>query len=361
MKQIEQIKSLLEERRGGKHVVVLHKYPDPDAIASGFAHKLICSDYGIEVDLLYDGEISNQQNIALVKAMNIDLIKYTKELNLEQFSSAILVDNQGNTVGNILESLKHAKVEMLLVVDHHELQDGLEAVYCDIRKAGSTSTLYTQYLEAMDKLDPAQKSHILVATALMSGILTDTNGFIRADADDFHAAAYLSKFRDPEIINLMMNQVRTKHVMEIIGRALDNRIVVENYSIAGLGYLRAIDRDTIPEAADFLLTEENVHTALAYGIVREENDEEELVGSLRTDKFTLNPDDFIKNVIGVDENGHYFGGGKVSAGAFSIPIGFLKGDHDDHYDEMKWQVYDMKLKQRLLAVIGVNPVKKMIN
>ena len=359
MKEIEKIISLLKERQGGRHVVVLHKYPDPDAIASGFAHQLISSDYDIKVDLLYDGEISHQQNLALVKALNIDLIKYTKELDLSTYNAAILVDNQGGTVRNILEELKKAKVEMLMVIDHHEKQDDMEVVFSDIRNAGSTSTLYSQYLEAIEKLDANQKTHILVATALMSGILTDTNGFIRADSDDFRAAAYLSAFRDPEIINIMMNQVRTKHVMEIIGRALDNRTIVENYSIAGLGYLRSVDRDAIPEAADFLLTEENVHTALAYGIVCEEEDEEEeLVGSLRTDKFTLDPDVFIKDVIGVDENGHYFGGGKVTAGAFSVPIGFLKGYNNDQYDEMKWQIYDMKLKQRLLDAIGVTPSTK---
>ena len=48
---------------------------------------------------------------------------------------------------------------------------------------------------------------------------------------------------------------------------MGGRIVAENFSIAGIGYLRAEDRDAIPQAADFLLTEENVHTVIVYGIV----------------------------------------------------------------------------------------------
>ena len=44
-------------------------------------------------------------------------------------------------------------------------------------------------------------------------------------------------------------------------------MTAESFSIAGVGYLRAEDRDGIPQAADFLVTEENIHTAVVYGIV----------------------------------------------------------------------------------------------
>ena len=148
----------------------------------------------------------------------------------------------------------------------------------------------------------------------MNGILTDTGGFVQANAEDLQAAAYLSNYRDAELLSLILDQARSKHVMEIIQRALGNRVLVESFSLAGLGYMRADDRDAIPEVADFLLTEENVHTAIAYGIVRDEEQEETLVGSLRTGKFTLDPDDFIKTVFGTDSQGHFYGGGKVSAG-----------------------------------------------
>jgi nanoRNase/pAp phosphatase (c-di-AMP/oligoRNAs hydrolase) len=58
--------------------------------------------------------------------------------------------------------------------------------------------------------------------------------------------------------------------------------------------LRAGDRDAIPQAAEFFMKEENVHTAIVYGIIKDENQEEVLNGSLRTSKLTLDPDEFIK-------------------------------------------------------------------
>jgi nanoRNase/pAp phosphatase (c-di-AMP/oligoRNAs hydrolase) len=71
------------------------------------------------------------------------------------------------------------------------------------------------------------------------------------------------------------------------------------------------------------LTEENVHTAIVYGIITDLEKGEALIGSMRTVKFTLDPDHFLKDVFGKNETGHYYGGGRPLAGGFSIPIGFL--------------------------------------
>lgn len=134
---------------------------------------------------------------------------------------------------------------------------------------------------------------------------------------------------------------------------MGDRVTVENYSIAGIGYLKTENRDAIPETADFLLTEENVHTAIVYGILISDEQEETLAGSLRTVKFTLDPDDFIKDVFGKGRNGRYFGGGKPSAGGFAIPVGFLSSDQGEKYQALKWQLYDAQIKYKIFEKIGV--------
>jgi nanoRNase/pAp phosphatase (c-di-AMP/oligoRNAs hydrolase) len=347
---------ILGNHRGERHVIVLHDFPDPDAIASAFAHRLISATFDIEVDIVYDGEISHQQNIALVRLLGIDLIRYDGKLDFGQYKAAVFVDNQGANVEKILSAVESANVPVLLVVDHHELQDRLKAEFCEIRKTGSTSTMYAEYLaQGVVELETARKDHVMVATALLHGILTDTDGFVRALAEDLEAAAFLSRFRDAEILEQIMNQARSKHAMDIIERALANRLIAESFSVAGIGYLRAEDRDAIAQAADFLLTEENVHTAIVYGMVQEGDQDETLIGSLRTRKLTLDPDAFIKDVLGKDVDGHFFGGGKPSAGGFAIPIGFLAGAHGPNYQGIKWQVYDQQIKFRIFAKIGADP------
>ncbi|MEY3825936.1 MAG: hypothetical protein RLZZ148_749, partial [Cyanobacteriota bacterium] len=152
----------------------------------------------------------------------------------------------------------------------------------------------------------------------------------------------------------------SRRVMDVIERALKNRIIKNSFSIAGVGYLRYDDRDAIPQAADFLVTEENIHTAVVYGIVHDEaNDIELVIGSLRTSKLTLDPDEFIKEAFGQDTQGRFFGGGRYMAGGFEVPIGFLGGGNDHgEYAKLKWEVYDTQIKQKLSHL--VNPDDQVI-
>jgi nanoRNase/pAp phosphatase (c-di-AMP/oligoRNAs hydrolase) len=344
---------LLAEHRGRRHIIVLQNYPDPDAISSAFAHQLIARRYGVETDIVYSGKISHQQNVALLKLLGIHVTLFDDTLNLSQYSGSVFVDNQGTTASAIVEALEAAGVPALVVVDHHAAQERLEPVFADVRRTGATATIYAEYLShGLLEMDRAVRDHTLAATALMHGLLTDTGDFVRAGADDFYAAAYLSQFRDADLLAQIMSQARSKQTMELIRRALGNRVLAESFSIAGIGYLRSEDRDAIPQAADFLLTEENVHTAIVYGIVLSDG-EEMLIGSMRTDKMTLDPDAFIKDTFGKNTTGRYFGGGKMSAGGFEIPIGFLSGNPSDEFREVKWQAYDSQIKHKLMVRLGV--------
>jgi nanoRNase/pAp phosphatase (c-di-AMP/oligoRNAs hydrolase) len=351
---VSELADLLEAHRGERHVVVLQDYPDPDAISSAFAHQLISAEFGIEADIIYSEHISHQENIALVKLLGIDLLHYDHSLQVQEYQGAVFVDNQGTTSPEIVQALESADVPALVVVDHHELQDRLEPEFSDIRRVGATATIYAEYLEqGLIRMEKTNNRHKILATALMHGIMTDTGGFIRAGAEDFKAAAFLGHWSDVDLLEQIMSQARSRQTMAVIQRALGNRMNVENYSVAGIEYLRAEDRDAIPQAADFLLTEENVHTAIVYGIVTGGDEGETVVGSVRTSKITLDPDEFIKDVFGKDAAGHYFGGGKPSAGAFEIPIGFLSGETGQGYQDLKWQVYDAQIKHKIFAKIGI--------
>jgi nanoRNase/pAp phosphatase (c-di-AMP/oligoRNAs hydrolase) len=346
--------TVLEARRGERHIVVMQDFPDPDALASGYAHQLISSQYDIAADLVYGDEVSHAQNRALVRVIGMNVVKFDGAMDLSKYQGAVFVDNQGTTAPRIVDALEAAGVPALLVVDHHELQERLHPEFTDIRRVGATATLYAEYLaQGLLPMDKARREHTLAATALMHGILTDTHGLIRAGADDFTAAAFLSRYRDADLLEQIMSQARTKQTMETIQKALGNRSIVENFSISGIGYIRLQDRDSIPQAADFMMTEENVHTAIVYGIIQgDEPAAERLVGSLRTIKLTLEPDEFIKSVFGKDAAGRYHGGGKALAGAFEVPVGFLAGSGGDEFRELKWQLFDGQVKRKLLAKIG---------
>jgi len=347
----------LKAHQNERHVIVLQEFPDPDAIASGFAHQAISRQYGIETDILYSGRISHQQNLALVRLLGIEMTRLEKSTDLRNYDGAVFVDNQGSSAGAALEALERGSMPALAVVDHHEPQNRISPGFSDVRRNyGAAATIYAEYLMAgVIGMEKSNKLHVLIATALTHGILTDTNGFIRARPEDFQAAAYLSDYRDTDLLEQVMNQARSRQTMKVIHRALGSRETEENISVAGVGYLRAEDRDAIPQAADFLITEENVHTAIVYGIVTGEEWEEAVIGSLRTNRITMDPDQFIKEVFGKDAGGQYFGGGKMAAGGFHIPLGFLSGGGDEAFREQKWEVFDDQVKQKVFDKIGVSP------
>lgn len=354
--QAPDIYQVLESHRGQKHVVVLQNFPDPDAIACGFAHRLLSGLYEIETTLLYSGKISHPQNAALVKLLGIELVPYEPGFSFEGYAGAVFVDNQGTTSDEIVRALEAANIPTLIVVDHHDRQERLKPAWSDIRPVGAASTLYAEYLQQGPlTLSKTQRDHMLVTTALMHGLITDTGMFVNAGPEDFQAASFLSQFHNPNLLNQVMQQARSKQTLDVIRHALGGRMVVESYSLAGIGYLRAEDRDAIPQAADFLLTEENVHTTIVYGIVLSSNKQESVVGSMRTTKLTVSPDEFLKDALGSNEEQHPYGGGKATAGGFEIPIGFLSGEDTPEYRDLKWQLYDTQIRHKLLAKIGVDP------
>ncbi len=344
---------VLERHRGESHLIVLQDYPDPDAIACGWAHQLIANRYNIQSTLLYGGRISHQQNLAMVNLLEVELHRFTEGMDLSKFDGSVFVDGQGTNSG-LTTRLIEAKVPPLIVVDHHARQEMLQPEFEDIRRVEACVTIYAEYIrQGLLELKPDRAEHARLATAMMHGIQTETNGFVSAHKEEFQAAALLSHYYDPSLLAEIMSQSRSKQVMEIIRRALENRQIRQSFSISGIGYLRAEDRDAIPQAADFLLTEENVHTAVVFGLVAADDGTEAVIGSLRTVKVTIDPDELLKSAFGKGQEGRYFGGGKKAAGGFEIPVGFLSGNHDETFRTLKWQVYNAQVRQRFFERLGL--------
>jgi nanoRNase/pAp phosphatase (c-di-AMP/oligoRNAs hydrolase) len=366
---------VLMAHRGEHQLIVLQDFPDPDALSSAWAYKLIAEQYEILAEIIYAGTLSHQENIALVRLTGLPVNRWPCQpikgregrrqngdhRDLADYQGCVLIDNQGTT-SQLLPVLQEANIPVIAVIDHHSLQENLNAEFIDVRtNTRATATIMTQYLQAgFLALDSANPEHVNCATALMHGLRSDTNYLRQAQEEDFLAAAYLSRFYDSQTLNTVLQSNRSKQVMDVIDRALRNRNVYNNFTLAGVGYLRYDDRDAIPQAADFLVTEENVHTAVVYGIVHDEDEDLELVvGSLRTTKLTLDPDEFIKEAFGQDAQGRFFGGGRSLAGGFEIPMGFLSGlNENSEYAKLKWTVYDTQIKQKLLRL--VNPEGNLI-
>lgn len=340
----------LEAHRGERHIVAVQDYPDPDAISAALAYQLICERFDIKADIVYSGTISHQENLALVRLLDIEMHRFNDEIQLSNYQHSVFLDNQGTTTA-LTDPLEAAGVKPLIIIDHHELQGIIEAEFTDIRPVSATATMITEYLQGgLGKLEIGRPESEKLATALMHGLRSETDGLIRAKKEDLLAAAYLSQFVNDEMLKAVLRVNRSRAVMEVILSALSRRTIHNGYSYTGIGFIRFDDRDAIPQAADFLLTEENVHTAIVYGIVS--GPREAVVGSLRTSKVTLDVDHFLKDALGIDARGRYYGGGRHGAGGFEIPIGFLQATNDEQQKQLKWQVFSQQIERMILNKIG---------
>ena len=357
-KIIKRLSQTLEKHKGERQIVVIQDFPDPDALSSAWTYQLIAANYDISCDIVYGGTLSHQENIALVRLTALPAKRIVsselKDKDWSGYQGCVLIDSQG-TNSQLYSVVQDAGIPLIVAIDHHSKQGELDAEFIDLRpQTRATATILTQYVrEGMLEFDSSNDIHVKCATALMHGLRSDTNRLMQAKEEDFLAAAYLSRFYDSQLLNAVLQSARSRRVMDVIERALRNRIIKKNFSISGVGYLRYDDRDAIPQAADFLVTEEDIHTAVVYGIVHNENDDKELViGSLRTTKLTLDPDEFIKETLGQDAQGRFFGGGRYMAGGFEIPVGFLNSFNDNsEYTKIKWEVFDTQIKQKLMRLV----------
>ncbi len=359
----EQLRSVLAQYRGQTHLIVLQDFPDPDALSAAWAYLLICEGFSIKTEIVYAGALSHQENITLVRLTNLPCQRWHsfKPEMLTKFDGVVFIDNQGSTT-QLTPHLQAAELPVIAIIDHHSLQNHFQAEFQDIRlNYGATASIVTEYIQAgLLDLDGNSQTHVRCATALMHGLRSETMQLLHANEVDYLAAAYISRYHDEALLAAVLQSTRSRRVMDVIERSIKKRLVRNNFSIAGVGYLRYEDRDAIPQAADFLMTEENVHTAVVYGIVRGEDGSEMVTGSLRTNKLTLDPDEFLKEAFGQDPNGRYFGGGRHRAGGFEIALGFLSGFNDNsEYAEQKWDVFDTQIRQKLARL--VNPEDEIVS
>jgi nanoRNase/pAp phosphatase (c-di-AMP/oligoRNAs hydrolase) len=245
---------------GGPMAVVMHDNPDPDAIASAVALREIAGALGVEATACYYGEISHQENRALVNLLELDLRHLGDDEGVEEFESVALVDHSRPGVNDQLPK----DLEVDVVVDHHPPRSPVEAGFIDLRHGvGATSTLMVDYFDRLGV--PLDET---VATALLYGIRVDTSDFSReVSTEDFVAAARLVAPADLDVLERVENPSVTPETLEVIGRAVEERTVDGSVLASYVGAIS--DRDALAQAADLLLDMDGISTTLVCGRVDE--------------------------------------------------------------------------------------------
>jgi nanoRNase/pAp phosphatase (c-di-AMP/oligoRNAs hydrolase) len=333
----------------GKHLLIaLRGHPDPDGIASALAQAHIAQRLGVaKTTIGYCHELSHRENRALVKLLNVEMRKTKSVVDLaEPVDFVSLVD--AHDVDPDMAGLDH--IETLTIVDHHRAHVPPRARFVDMRNdVGATATIFVEYLQELFPLSGDSDEDRRVATALMHGLATDTDDFALARTTDFRAAAQLADICDRDLLQDLSRRLIAPSAMDVIARALAALVVRRNFAMSGVGFVSESERDTIAQAADFLIRREDIDTVVVYGIVGERFIE----GSLRTHSPSVDPAVWLEQAFGHDERGKAYGGGRRDKGGFRIPIGFL-GRATDR--AQLWALVEHAARQALLKQLGEEPV-----
>lgn len=224
-----------------------------------------------------------------------------------------------------------AELPCLVAWDHHEGEPRIEPTHAELRTdVGATSTIATQHLQQAAMLDGEPATELVfgeqfpstggtglvrLTTALLIGIASDTEDYLLAHPQDHLAAAALSGIANRPLFRRIHRRAYTVVAMSTLERALSRVVCRGSMGVAWVGQVPLDERDTIPQAADLLVSRADLDTVLVFGWVGDAID-----GSLRTLNPGVSPAKMIANVLGADASGRPFGGGREGKGGFRLPL-----------------------------------------
>ncbi|HRI66711.1 MAG TPA: DHH family phosphoesterase [Polyangium sp.] len=325
----------------GRHVVVIRGYPDPDSLASAWAHTRLAASVGIDCDIAHLPLVSRAENRAMVNLLDLPLVRVTAPEDLDRYHALSLVDT------NSIELPRSTGLPCVSIVDHHALLSKTNADFMDIRLAvGATSTIYAEYLlDAPSRVLDNASIATRLATALAYGIRSDTDDLLHAASDDLRALANIIDLVDVDMLASLSHYGIPANSMRIMRRALEAMHIEGTWVFSGVGQVRAQDRDAIGQAADFLVRREGIRTAITFGLV-----EDWIDGSLRTTDPSLDPATWLRDAFGIGPSGLPYGGGRRGKGGFQIPLGPLATCPNQ---DGLWQVVKEMVEDTIRKRIGM--------
>jgi nanoRNase/pAp phosphatase (c-di-AMP/oligoRNAs hydrolase) len=294
---VEEVKNHFE---GAEAVLILlQDDPDPDAIASGLALRQVLGRNKQTAPLASFGRVTRPENIAMVKLLEIEIEKLTKE-SIKTFDRIAVVDLQPPHLSNPPE-------EIDLVIDHHPEQFNYKSHLKDIRPSyGATSTILLEYL-----LCTGSSIGTRLGTALLYGIKSDTFALSREVNEwDVQAFSYLYQLANQNLMRRIERPELPPAALDALSVALKNRRVIDRVAFVNLG--RVERDDLIPQMADFSLSFEGIEWAFVSGVY-----ESNYIISVRNVGYVRSAGRVLKEAFGAIGSA----GGHASMAKAIIPLG----------------------------------------
>jgi len=249
---------------GNRHLLVqTHDIPDPDAIASAEAFRMIAAHFGVKARLIANGLPQRRENRTLLRECMISLkpLESLAVRNPERYAWAFIDCLPGG--GNVTLH-PHAPGDLYIAIDHHGhanlSQKKTAGKYLIVEpESGATATLLGEiFIELGIPFSPR------LASAMSYAIISDTQDFSRgASKIDLEVYAAIFPFTDQHIISRIRNARKSRRYFRTVHHCLENTSVYRNMAWTWIGEVE--NGEIVAEMADFILTLEHVDWSLALG------------------------------------------------------------------------------------------------
>lgn len=328
--------------------IFTHRCPDPDAMASMMGMEwLLKKSFGIESDLFYSGEVSHPQNTVMDNLLNPGLKRINESYRSEDYGLRILVDTIPENAG-----VGDCDVPFDVVIDHHrELPHNYNGIVIHKKVGACASIVYDMmkhFVSQDDWLDEDVDGDQKLATALIAGIVTDTEYMMSDDSTEYEFKTFseLFPYRNSGFLKQIVFFKRPKLWIDKKAEGCtEAKISEEGYAIVGLGIIPEKHRDLIADMAEEMVHWTSVETAIAFGVVGGDRIE----GSVRSLNPSLTVSDFCKKLGGK----HGTGGGKHGKGAYRLPLGGFSIDPDEEEEDVDeaWESIKKREAKRIMRAI----------
>lgn len=265
-------------------LIIMHDYPDPDALASALVLSyLVQNRYGLRTCMVYGGVIIRAENRAMVHQLKMKLTHINK-IRWNQYDCIAMVDTQPTFSNHSLPNDRKPTI----VIDHHYMTDQLRATFVDVRpEYGASTTMLLEYLKAAELEIPVD-----VATAVAYAIRSETQDLGR-DASIADINAYLAVYPKANKRKLakIFNPILPKQYFALLYKALQKSRVFRHLIHVHLGKVES--PEFVAQIADLLLRHERIGWSIATGRFNEK-----LFVSMRCSHPKADAGNMLKQIIG---------------------------------------------------------------
>jgi nanoRNase/pAp phosphatase (c-di-AMP/oligoRNAs hydrolase) len=238
-------------------LILMQDDPDPDAIASALALRVVLGRTKAAAPIATFGRITRPENRAMTHLLEID-VEHLVPAALAEYDAIAMVDVQPSFFEERLS-------DVALVIDHHPEERPVAARVKDIRPSyGATSTILTEYLRAADVKIPQR-----LATALLYGIKADTlyleRGTTRADVDAF---TFLHPLANHNTLRRIERPDLPDAALDTLALGIARRALVDGVLFSHLGPVGY--PELVAQFADLFLQVEGAEWSVVSGVVNDE-------------------------------------------------------------------------------------------